>query len=455
MNPVRRLFQSRLRPAMLFGSVLGARVVGRVLGALTGILLARVLGPAGFGQLVGAMAVVAIGTPLLQGALDNAALWRLSRGNSTTFLRAVLGAKLWIGIALIGILTLVGIPLSLPLLIGILAVNALVCSLGGVILTWLVARDQQAHAAVAEVSRSVGWLAAAAAVYVAGGGVVAAAATRALASVVVIGGVFFVVRRLADWRPTLKHQGDVLRSSSVFLASGLFFVIYQQADRVMLLSMAGDVEAGRYGVAANLVMVFYMLPGIFTTVFLPRMYRDAGDRSKERRVLEVRLGTGLFLATCIVPLLVGFRVELLTILYGADYAGSAPILLWLAGTILLRFVAIAYGDLITAAERHGQRTLVQAGAAVLNIGLNLVLIPLYGAPGAAAATLASETCLLIGYIVVVRRLGMPIRPKLLVPGALACTGVTAAWLWQPWIGAAALVAFAGATGYGVRRTLAS
>jgi len=323
----------------------------------------------------------------------------------------------------------------------------------GAVQTWWIAHDRQHPAALAEVARSVAWLGAAALVWWTGAGLVAAAWTRALASVVVTGAVLLAVRGRADWRPTLHGQGEVLRQSLVFFASGLFFIVYQQADRLMLLVMSGDAAAGHYAASANLVAVFYMVPGIFTTVLLPRMYRQAGDRARERRMLELRLGSGLLLAIAIVPLLIGFRHELLGMLYGAGYGAGAPVLAWLGGTILLRFAAVAYGDLLTAADRQGRRTAVQAGAALLNVGLNLLFIPRWQGAGAAAATLISESFLLAGYLLAVRRLGLPTRPRLLVPGTLACAGVTLAWLWQPWLGVASLAAVAGAAGYGVRRRL--
>jgi O-antigen/teichoic acid export membrane protein len=438
------------------GSVLGARVLGRVLGALSGVLLARALGPADFGLFAGALAMVTLVTPLLQGALDNAALRALAapHGGGDRLLRAMMGARVWLGVALTLLMALAGLALSAPLVTALLAANAAAMSLEGAVQTWWVAREKQSRAALADVVRSLLWLGAAAAVYVTGTGTVAAAATRAMATTLLVVATFWAVRREVDWRPTLDHQREVLRQSLVWLASGIFFAIYQQADRLMLVWMSGETEAGHYAAAANLVMVFYMVPGIFTSVLLPRMYRQAGDLGRQGRMLELRLGSGILLAMLIVPLLIGLRRELLGFLYGASYASAAPVLAWLGGTILLRFLSVAYGDLITVAHSQRLRTIAQGAAALANVVLNLVFIPRWGGAGAAAATLCSEGLLLACYVLAVRRMGVPVQRRLLVPGTVACTGVTVAWLWQPWVGAAALVALAGAAGYGMRRILA-
>jgi O-antigen/teichoic acid export membrane protein len=443
------------RPLAVFGSLVGARVGGKALGAVTAILLARVLGPAGFGELAAALAVVAFGTPLLQGAIDNATLRVLARREpgAASFVRAVVGAKLWMGLVLVVALPLLALPFASPLVVAVLAVNALLMSLAGVVQTFWIAREQQTRAAFAEVARAVGWLAAAATVFYAGGGVLGAAATRAVVSAMLMVALLWVVARRADLRPSLHGQTEVMRHATVFLASGFFFIVYQQADRLMLIRMAGAEAAGHYAAAASLAAVFYMMPGIFTTVFLPRMYKEAGDRRRMERWLDLRIGTGFLLAVLIVPVLIGLRGPLLRSLFGEGYALAAPVLLWLGGAIFLRFVAVAYGDLLTAANRQWRRTGVQAGVAGLNIGLNFLLIPRWGAPGAAASTLVCELALCCGYVATVRALGLPARSKILLPGAIAFGAVTVGWLWNPQAGAVALVLVLAASAYAVRRRL--
>jgi len=424
-----------------------------VLAALSGVLLARALGPKDFGLFAGALALVALVTPLLQGAFDSAALRALAapEGGGERLLRGMMGARIWLGLAVTAVLVAAGLTLSAPLVVGLLALNAVGMSVEGAVQTWWAAHERQAKAAAADLVRAVLWLGAAAIVCATGAGIVTAAATRAAATLVLVAATFWGVRGEADWRPSLDHQREVLRQSLVWLASGIFFVIYQQADRLMLIAMSGRSEAGHYAAAANLVMVFYMVPGIFTSVLLPRMYRQADDRGRQARILKARVGIGIFIATMIVPALIGFRRELLVVLYGSRYASAAPVLLWLGGTVLLRFLSVAYGDLITVVHSQRARIAAQAGAAVLNIVLNLLFIPRWGGAGAAAATLCSEGLLLLCYVVAVRRLGVPIHRRVLLPGTAVCTGVTVAWLCQPWVGAVALMAVVGATGYGMRR----
>jgi len=443
------------KPLAALGSLVGARAGGKALGAVTAILLARVLGPAGFGELAAALAVVAFGTPLLQGAIDNATLRVLARREpgAAAFVRAAVGAKLLVGLVLVAALPLLALPFASPLVVAVLAVNALLMSLAGVVQTFWIAREQQTRAAFAEVARAVGWLGAAATVYFAGGGVLGAATTRAVVSALLMVALLWAVARRADLRPSFQGQAGVMRQSTVFLASGLFFVVYHQADRLMLIRMAGAEAAGHYAAAASLVAVFYMMPGIFTAVFLPRMYKEAGDPRRMAHWLDVRLGTGFLLAVLIVPVLIGLRGPLLQTLFGDGYTLAAPVLLWLGGTVFLRFVAVAYGDLLTATNRQWRRTGVQAGVAGLNIGLNFLLIPRWGAAGAAASTLVCELVLCLGYVAVVRALGLPARSRVLLPGVLAFGAVTLGWLWQPQAGVVALVLVVAASLYAVRRRL--
>ena len=89
---------------------------------------------------------------------------------------------------------------------------------------------------------------------------------------------------------------------------------------------------------------------------------------------------------------------------GADFASAESAIRWLALVPLLQAIFYLGGDVLTGAGHQGVRSGIQLGAAALNIGLNLLLIPAYSWRGAAVATLATDAALALAlWAVVVRR----------------------------------------------------
>jgi O-antigen/teichoic acid export membrane protein len=80
-------------------------------------------------------------------------------------------------------------------------------------------------------------------------------------------------------------------------------------------------------------------------------------------------------------------------LYGGQYRGAEPALQVLALAVLFSFVNYALTHFLIARGRQRLNLIFNALLFVVNGGLCLYLVPRYGLPGAAAATLASEALL--------------------------------------------------------------
>ena len=81
---------------------------------------------------------------------------------------------------------------------------------------------------------------------------------------------------------------------------------------------------------------------------------------------------------------------LVSLLFGAEFAPSVPVLRVLFYTAGLRAAHEFLSKYFVAAEQERLLPFAKGGAAALNVGANLILIPLWGALGAAVATLFSE-----------------------------------------------------------------
>jgi O-antigen/teichoic acid export membrane protein len=135
---------------------------------------------------------------------------------------------------------------------------------------------------------------------------------------------------------------------------------------------------------------------IFTKFLIGRICRWAEhDRDSFEAILHISvvsmvvLGVGTMLALIVVaPIAVN-------LIFGAKYARTIQILIWLTPTIPLRFVQSAYSAMLVS-EANVRRRVKYAGiSAFCSLALNLALLPTLGLAGAVIASIASEAVLLV------------------------------------------------------------
>jgi O-antigen/teichoic acid export membrane protein len=197
--------------------------------------------------------------------------------------------------------------------------------------------------------------------------------------------------KLALWRikPELK-EGFYF---SIGLSSQ---TIYNDIDKTMLTRLATLSDAGVYAAAYRLIDVAFVPVRSLLGAAYARFFRHGasginGSLQFAKRLLPaaggygIVAGIGLYLGAPIVPLA-----------FGSEYAGTVDALKWLALIPLLKSMHYFAADALTGAGFQSLRSMMQITVAVLNVSLNLWLIPAYSWQGAAIASLASDGLLVVG-----------------------------------------------------------
>jgi len=214
---------------------------------------------------------------------------------------------------------------------------------------------------------------------------------------VVLGAVGLVLvyrhlgHRLGKWRSSLDRCRRLLGDSWPMILSGLSVAIYMKIDQVMLGEIAGDRAVGIYTSATRLTEIWYVIPMVIVSSVFPAIVR-----SKEKdEELYYRRVTRLFSLMAAVSLPIAlpmsfFSSWIVVKLFGINYQAAGPVLAIHIWASLFVFYGIAQGpwDLTENLTRLAMLRMV--GGAVVNIVLNLVFIPAYGALGAAVATVISQ-----------------------------------------------------------------
>lgn len=211
---------------------------------------------------------------------------------------------------------------------------------------------------------------------------------ESIIAIVGYGGIYLSQKSTTPWRFSGRIAHVLFRQSWPMLLSSLAFILYTKIDQVMILSLAGSHAAGTYAAAARLLDITYFLPSIIFSSILPAMTRlRTTDFKGYLKKLELLLSMMTLTAYLVAGTIAIIAPWLILSLYGPEYADASLILsvhIWALPWICLGLM----GHIFILNEKLTRfAVLKDCIAAVLNIGLNWILIPRYGAMGSVFATL--------------------------------------------------------------------
>lgn len=209
----------------------------------------------------------------------------------------------------------------------------------------------------------------------------------------------FVWNTKTDWLPAFRATINKERLKSMvqfglpLIAGGLSFWGLTAMDRFFLRGMSSFEELGIYSVAVNFAGVALIFQSVFSTVWVPTVYKWAAEGIKPERIQKVTEYT--LLAVIIIWSLAGMLSWLVSYLLPSEYDRVQYILV----------AAMAYPLLYTLSEATSvgvgikRKTVFTLVAALLALGVNAVgnylLIPEYGASGAAIASAIAFLCFFV------------------------------------------------------------
>ena len=197
---------------------------------------------------------------------------------------------------------------------------------------------------------------------------------------------------------SFKLNLTYLRKASIYgiqahLGNILAFLNYR-IDIFLVNGFLGPTAVGFYSIGVGLVEKLWLLPQAASTVLFPRVAAETDEqRSKDFTPLVARTVLWVTALGALVILLLSRW--LIILLYSTAYLPSVkPLQFLLPGIVALSVAAVLAND-IAARGRPILNTYAGAAGLVTNVVLNLLWIPRYGIAGAAAASTASYTVILI------------------------------------------------------------
>ncbi len=402
-----------------------AYVIGSVCGFVALAYIARQLGNAAFGAFVAATALVNI-----VGVIDtlgggNYLVREIGRdpGRIEELLGDVLILR--IGAGLLTILVslvaaaVLGFDSTEMLVVAILALMAGANAVSKTLRAGLQAWERMDVASAISIGNAVLSAAGMVAVIAAGGGLVGAVAVSTLVSFATIPVSWVALRRLVEVKvkPAWAAVRSVIRASMPFAVAGVLTFGTTYVDTLVLRGFLGDQQTGLYGAAVRVQQVLLAIPA----VYLDSVYRTISHLSAigVKALGEFVDRSAAWLCLAALPFAAGGLViggRILTLIFGSTYAAATPALKILLLSLVFEFPSWVLMPAVTI-DRPATGAKIVGVAFVLNLGLNIWLVPSFGILAAAWLTVAAGAFTTVVPTIILARRGMTVRwPLFALPG---------------------------------------
>ncbi|MGE6791808.1 flippase [Pseudomonas guineae] len=412
-------------------------------------LLAAALSTAGFGLLELAMTVVSLGGILVRCGLNNAVqrfYWDQAVTPDERPLLVSTGffATLLLGVAC-GVVTFFLLPSVFPIMSG---GDITLSLLGSFAIALLLPLTQWAqylqdvlrlHFApwrflgFSFTSRALGAILSVIAVLYWGAGVEGVLSAQALVLFIAVPFGVWLIRKDIVFQADVDWSRRLINYGSPFIFTELAYWLFSSIDRWMLASMAGVDDVGLYSVAFRFSSLAFFVATAFGMAWSPYAVKLRSDYPQDYRKIYAQVLLILLVVMLSVAGTVAlFSGEILGLFLPPEYSGAAIPLAILCFTTVLQASQQVTAIGISLANRTKVFAYLVWVAAVLNIGINWLLIPALGVVGAAWATVLAYVFLSSGFLYFTQRYyPLPIAwGRLLWIGLLGSVVLTVSLMFQ-------------------------
>lgn len=216
-----------------------------------------------------------------------------------------------------------------------------------------------------------------------------------------------VLYHSGKFRITFNRQNFmvILRQSYPFAILILLMSLFNRVDSVMMERMLADgkEQAGIYAQSFRVLDALSQFSLLFAGLLLPMFSKmiKTGENTDDL----IRIASSLLISVAVSVAMAGlfFNKEIIHLMYGDSPAISPLIFSILMFGYIFISLSYIYGTLLTANNSLKALNILAAVTVLINVSLNIVLIPQHKALGAAIASLASQSFYAISQAIIARR----------------------------------------------------
>ena len=197
-------------------------------------------------------------------------------------------------------------------------------------------------------------------------------------------------RSSIKWKLNFARATKLLEDSWPLILSAVMITIYMKIDQVMLGNMASNEAVGNYAAAVRFSEIWYFFPTAICASVFPTIIR-AKQKSREEYYdkLQQLYDLMAWMSLAIAVAMTIASDTLIHILLGTEYTEAGKILAWHIWAGPFVFLGVARSQWLIAENLTKLSFATTSLGTIVNILLNLWLIPIYEGTGAAIATVIS------------------------------------------------------------------
>lgn len=196
----------------------------------------------------------------------------------------------------------------------------------------------------------------------------------------------------------------ILRKSAPFALLVLLMASYNRIDPILLRQMASDAEAGIYAGAFRLLDALTMVAYLVSVPLLPVFSRLCAERKPVADSISIVFWPMMLFAVGTAVGCALFAEPLMQWRYHEHFANYVPVFRVVIFGIIPISITYIFGTLLTAGGHLRQLNIFAAASLVLNVVINMLFIPRYGAVGSAWASLTAQSFMAVAQLVLAIRL---------------------------------------------------
>jgi len=386
------------------------RVIGMAVSFFVGVYVARYLGPANFGLLSYAASFVGLFATISTLGLDNIVVRELVKDEKkrdellgTTFVLKIIGSILVLIIIVIAV-RFTNNDNFTNLLIFIIVIGTIFQSFN-VINFYFQSEVLSKYTVYAQIFSSIICAAIKLVLIYFNMSLIYFVIVSLLQSIILASGlvVIYIKQKssLFKWRIKFDLAKKLLKDSWPLMLSGIAISIYMKIDQVMIKNMLDTKAVGNYAIAVRLSEVWYFIPMAITSSVFPAIINAKKiseklyyERLQKLYDLMVWLSIGIALPMSLLA------NNIIKLLFGIQYQFAGNVLRIYIWASVFVFLGVATGKYLIAENYTKILFLRTFMGAIINVTLNIILIPKLGINGAAIATVLSQFAVVFSIVLI-------------------------------------------------------
>lgn len=204
--------------------------------------------------------------------------------------------------------------------------------------------------------------------------------------------------------PELSFRGVLaaMREGFYYAVTGATSRVNGEIDKAFLARLTSLNVTGAYSAAYRFVDIILLPVNALLESSAARFFREGKDGVSSSGIYAKKLLPLPSVYAALGGILLFYCAEFIPLLLGPSYIISVPMLKWLAVLPLILMIRHFFGMVVIAGGRIRYTSMVLFSGALINIGFNLCLIPVFSWAGAAMATIAAELVMILLFWLAIR-----------------------------------------------------